>query len=80
MTGIDSAEASVIASVGPIRRDRVHDGGIRLVTVWLIVDSDEVELKAGDLVVGCGVRQAWDNRSGASAVRAAGMLDLEHGV
>lgn len=33
--------------------------------ITMIIDDDEVELKAGDVVIQCGTNHAWSNRSDA---------------
>lgn len=45
--------------------------------ITMVLDEEDVELKAGDIVVQCGTSHAWSNRSGAPCVVAFILIDGE---
>jgi len=46
--------------------------------ITLVLDTEEVHLKAGDTVVQRGTRHAWSNRSGAPCVLAISSHDATY--
>jgi quercetin dioxygenase-like cupin family protein len=43
--------------------------------ITMVLDKEDVPLKAGDIVVQCGTNHAWSNRSGAPCVVAFVLID-----
>jgi hypothetical protein len=41
----------------------------------MVLDDEDVQLKAGDVVVQCGTNHAWSNRSTAPCVVAFVLID-----
>jgi quercetin dioxygenase-like cupin family protein len=64
----------------PVRKARTLDFCLVLEgAITLVLDTQEVELRAGDVVVQRGTRHAWSNRSGRPCVIAISSHDAaEH--
>jgi len=45
--------------------------------ITMVMDDEDVHLKAGDVLVQCGTNHAWSNRSGAPCVVAFVLIDGE---
>jgi quercetin dioxygenase-like cupin family protein len=45
--------------------------------ITMVLDDDDVDLKAGDVVVQCGTNHAWSNRSKAPCIVAFVLIDGE---
>jgi quercetin dioxygenase-like cupin family protein len=45
--------------------------------ITMVLDDEDVLLKAGDVVVQCGTNHAWSNRSNAPCVVAFVLIDGE---
>jgi quercetin dioxygenase-like cupin family protein len=45
--------------------------------ITMVLDKEDVQLKAGDIVVQCGTNHAWSNRSNAPCVVAFILIDGE---
>ena len=43
--------------------------------IWLVTDTAEIQVRAGDVIVQQGVRHAWANRSDAPCLVAFVMVD-----
>ena len=43
--------------------------------ITMILDDQDVLLKAGDVIIQCGTNHAWSNRSGAPCVVAFVLID-----
>lgn len=62
-----------------MHRTQSIDYGIVLEgSIWLLADTDETELRAGDVVVQRGANHAWSNRSDAPCRIAFVMIDAEY--
>jgi quercetin dioxygenase-like cupin family protein len=73
------SDATIAADGGPhphMHATRTLDYAIILSgEIWLVTDSAETRLEAGDVVVQQGARHAWANRSDAPCVIAFVMID-----